>query len=731
MSIILNSYCFSTPYTVPSNSNVKWDQAHPPDVDAVNGIIIPYNSTLEINGITIIFNTGSEIIVEIGARLKVVKCTLTAASQSTWNGIEIMGDSTSSQSFINKTQGYVCIHQAYIQNTSEQAIWVQSGAILIAYNTKFEFNKVSIKFDPYTNPSNPNRRNYSCINGCTFSYSSVNIPNNNTFADRSAYKHIYIDGIKGLRIIGCKFIGCFYGYRNFIKWSIGIGIYALNSSFTVEKDDNPATLSMEWIPYCIPDGAIGKFSRLEYGIISESCNNIKVRGCKFDSVQRPISFSWDINTLIFDNEFNFGYPFLGGVGECYANESNVPEFIYLYYSRHFNITENYFNKYYERYACWTDQAPSYLVNVVLPIAPPESASLIHNNYFILSDTDCPNDRTSGLKIELPQYIDPYNSIANIIITCNHFTNYEFKYGIWVTGNGRLHDMGSSTESSGNLFNSTHGISAFDIFYSPDDSGLPNLECYYSLDDLNYYYPYRYPGLSYVNNVDLNVVTSIANCQNYDPCAYYESIYSTVCNSTVIDVIQKRKIIIIEKDTFLEHVYDPEYFKVHVNLSPNPSSSDITLSLSSNIKYYENYSVSIFDENQNQKYSHTFSGDDSNVVFNHTLIGSAGTYNCLVTFEDETDTNIEFVLTDSITVTIYPNPTYGDVNISLTGIDNYQNYTVMIYDQYNTLKYEHIYGSNDNPILIQRSSIGTDGIYTCAIIVNSRIVYATFILMTSE
>jgi hypothetical protein len=712
-------------YSVPNNTIVKWDQTHLPPGDAAYGIYIPSNSTLEVNNRTMIFYPDSKITIDVGGKLKLNNCTLTINSTtSTWAGIEIMGDSNSSQSVLNRSQGYLYINQTTISRTDSQAILVHSGAIVIAYNSNFIFNKISFRFEHYTNPSEPSRSNYSMINYCNFSYDNMDLYYGDDIELRKVQRHIELKGINGLRIIGCTFLGQ-YERNNISRWYLGVGIYAENSTFTVEKNDDPSTPYLPYTPHCKPDGDSSYFKNIEFGIIAKNCKNTKIRGCSFKMTTRSIILLEDINSLIFDNYFYFLYD-----KDIQTAIFNIPEFIYLHGSKHFNITGNTFLKQYKYDGCLVENDTCFLVKVVWPNDPTNVESKIHNNYFLVASKSCDHDNTTGLKIILKDYDNPYDSFSNINISCNHFSNYKFSIAFLVCGKGRIRDLGTATESSGNLFYNL-GSENYDIYYSPTtlNPPIPNINCYYyyinpSQFDQDGYY--LYPGT--INNINKIQVSNPANCNNYSPCDYYESIYGTELGSHVVGYKSLTRIVDVEKDTNIDHVYSPQFFYVNVVLTPNPSTSNIILSLSHAITYFENYTITITNSEEDTVYTAVHWGDDTIISIPRDSIGSIGNYHCMVKIDEEADTSIAFQISDSFGLSISPNPAFDYVNISITGnIQYYSQYNVQIYDENNTLVYDDTFSTSQSTIQIPRASIGVDGTYYCHITINSSSIDTSFIL----
>jgi hypothetical protein len=332
-------------------------------------------------------------------------------------------------------------------------------------------------------------------------------------------------------------------------WHLGIGIYAENSSFIVEKDDDATTIQDMGNPLlCEPDGDETTFTNLEYGILTDYCNSVKVRGCVFNEVNNSICFNSDINSVIYDNNFYYHYP---PTKECYDPHSNVPLFINLNSSEKFDITNNSMLEEYADSSCFSGQQTSPLVLITNPISDQNTISKIHYNEIYLIDPDCSQDKSCGLFIDIT---NPY-SPAYITITCNKFSEFwhEGGGGIIISGDGPTIDLGDINASANNVFMQCEP----DISYEPLVQSMPNILCYYS--SLDYNWPF-YPPES-VNKIDLTAVSNTRDCLNFNKCQYYDRLYYNIIDGTIADVVSTRKIVIVERenDGEIVWVYNPEYF----------------------------------------------------------------------------------------------------------------------------------------------------------------------------
>ena len=327
-----NYYCTCT-FLYNSNpeyitGSVTWPEEE--ELWKDHDIIIQNAGSLTIRG-TVHFAEGAKIVVEEGCALVVDGGLLTRACNEYWEGIEVRGEPTLSQ-FDLQNQGLVqIINNGKIEfakvgvSTSKKNNGVyepgDEGGIIQAMDASFYCNIIDLEFFPYQNmhPYIPEHEvnNFSIINKCEFITSFGDI-----YEFEMPDKHIYMEGVKGIRVSGCLFEFVEPVFSGIINTdNTGTGIYYVNSSVIVDNYcDDPVPPPSGDCDNLIPT----IFKNLRYGI--QAFNNGEPRQfdvCEIQFVDNyaGIYISGYDQASILSNEINVKYlplktaemGFLGGI----------------------------------------------------------------------------------------------------------------------------------------------------------------------------------------------------------------------------------------------------------------------------------------------------------------------------------------------------------------------------------------------------------------------------------
>lgn len=718
-------------------------------------------------GYSIIIEKGSTLILD-GAKIGVPS----SCANACWGGIKVKGNDNADQRLLYPhNQGYLIFENGAIIDNADTGIYVEGGGIVRGSNQATIQNcHKGVIFEHYQNPvSSKSNSNLSYFDHCKFL-----ITGQQNYGRNCGFEYfVCLNDVQGVSFFGDTFKININSYKY-----TGIGIYSNNSSFTVQRAEDPNRAQVCLTPNsCIPAPTGGKnvFTNLREAIYIG--NNITGRKVSinenvFNDNSISIYCQNDNNTLIYGNEFNY----VNNIPNDPGLAINGIYSILTYHSKYLRVLQNNFNWNFTT-SVTKDFYGIYITNPdYTSFSSPSSLNLckVKKNTFT-------NNSPANKSHLFGSYIEPKGltktQVANYKYVCNTFTN--LNNAIFISDYGSKGivsqydpDIPSTAPYYTEAGNTFTYMTNTKVFVSFGDH-LNKINYFSTLVATKQPYPscyYNVPTISIINNISTNVISN--TCLAISSCDIYGRVANTVTltqgsnkvvytphlgvigvqiedtiiiddstivvdvfsNDTVfIDVIAIEEVVEVIEPTIDSIEIDsmpPKQF-VHVYLSPNPSFSDITLSLSSAIIWFDNYTVSIYDETQNQVYTHTYSAEDSTITIPRSLIGYAGIYHCIVSFNNEIDTNISFQIIDSISVTINPNPAFSQINISLEGIEYYPNYTLKIYDEENSLVYEQMYNTTVTTVQVPRSSIGNNGNYTCNILVGNTTIIRYFSLFTPK
>jgi hypothetical protein len=275
-----------------------------------NDVIVQSGTTLTVQGI-LQFHEHARLIVELGAKLIVDGGLLTSACDELWQGVEVRGTTSMSQS-PTTNQGHVVLKNGAIVENAHTGIWVQrndedctlvagtGGGIVHATNSTIQNCYIGVEFAPYTWQSTSN---VSYFKNTTFQFTQ---PINQGFVLKS---HAVLNKVAGIKFHGCRFTNDLaddpaYTYLFSATKALGKGIDSYSSSFTV-------------MPYCdaIPlvgqpcqgNLTISEFRGLNIGVYhtSSTGHTFRVHQADFEgNVTGIMSTGSAAGSAVTENTFN-------------------------------------------------------------------------------------------------------------------------------------------------------------------------------------------------------------------------------------------------------------------------------------------------------------------------------------------------------------------------------------------------------------------------------------------
>ncbi len=217
----------------------EWPSLSVPSNFITGNITIKSGGKLTLNWMTLGITTGKSIMIEPGGKLITNYSTITnACSGKPWKGIQVAGNKNANQ-YPNAQgvyqQGYLELNNSTVSNAEIAAdLWKPNdysttGGIIKATNSNFENNGTAVHALRYKNThpgGNGMETNYIAqFNNCTFKINNSYLAANKTF-----YKHIDLDHVKGPNFFGCDFI-LEPNVNNVSTWNQAIASYS--SGFAV------------------------------------------------------------------------------------------------------------------------------------------------------------------------------------------------------------------------------------------------------------------------------------------------------------------------------------------------------------------------------------------------------------------------------------------------------------------------------------------------------------------
>ncbi len=364
------------------SSDTDWDNSgtkNPPTGlgGYQEGIVINAGKTLTItnrNGLAkLVFNSGVDITLGVGAHLIIDNSTLTTSGTNTWVGIIAVGNSSLEQftTFPDKSSPYTTAKWSGVLNSSQTQVILTNntviknteigiastlGAIVRTRDSEFNNCQKGITIDSYSSSLQP-KINACYMMGTNFLWNTVLSGFNS-----SNFVGISLTGVSSVNIGGCQF-------RNddtnpYCALERGTGILASESEFGVSTEGNrlrdPGNgcieNCMESSPPGTPTtGASCQFTNLKTAIksagnTSTSNERLGIRDSYFDNNLTCIDITYSQHNVIYKCDFaavrsnlNGLYVDHGTNASCPYTSNKLIEFITTNYAKQVRVVENEFN----------------------------------------------------------------------------------------------------------------------------------------------------------------------------------------------------------------------------------------------------------------------------------------------------------------------------------------------------------------------------------------------------
>jgi hypothetical protein len=306
-----------------------WPSTNPyvPSNHTTGNIIIKSTGRLTLNAMNLGIATGKSIIIEPGGKLIVNNSIITnACLNKPWKGIQVWGDNAKNQylnSQGNYWQGYLELNNSTVSN-AEVAVdlwkpkdYTNTGGIVKATGSHFINNANAVHALRYKNMLNGLETNYIAkFYNCDFQITSSYFATNKTF-----YKHIDLDHVKGPSFSGCDFTLA-PNVTNVSTWNQAIASYSAGFSLT-SPCNNPVIVNCTNFDYSNISGfrwginsnydgsnlytyTVNRaiFTNNVYGILNNVVKNQKVINSKFYIGNANAQYSTDCNFGIYMNSSN-------------------------------------------------------------------------------------------------------------------------------------------------------------------------------------------------------------------------------------------------------------------------------------------------------------------------------------------------------------------------------------------------------------------------------------------
>ncbi len=305
LRITVTSYNY-IPYTktIPVAIIVDEDETWNSDRTIDNNILITSCATLTIHSV-ISMKYQKKIMVTQCSKLILDGGVLTDNDNSTWQGVEVWGNTNEHQYTINQQcfQGKIELqNEAVIENANNAVTlwkpgdWNTRGGIIIAKDAQFINNRRSVEFMSYQNfhpITELHTDNLSSFSNCLF---EVNLEYH---LASSFYSHISLWEVDGINIKGCRFINDNIEFND-----SGYGIYSMDAGYRLSDycDAYIQPCPEEYITHCEFNNLYAGVSALNSG----SERTIYINGTVFNNNGYGVQINAVDNITIIFNEFNIG-----------------------------------------------------------------------------------------------------------------------------------------------------------------------------------------------------------------------------------------------------------------------------------------------------------------------------------------------------------------------------------------------------------------------------------------
>ncbi len=565
-------------YTV--NGDEVWTT--PPSNGYQGGIYINQGASLSIR-CDLEFNPGTYIVVSTEAKLKISSnATLSGKSANgyAWEGIEVLGNGNTDQAVSNLSQGMlICSYGTTIRGASI-GVYAESGAIVRAFGTHFMDCRIGAYFEEYNNPSRPDF-NLSQFKDCQFTFDlsgSVSLKYRDPFIhainifDPYHFNNIgvFLDNSTGVSILGCEF-------KNLGSTKDGMGIFAYNSSFTVQRDAL-STYYQLIQSSCSPMGNKGIFENLYYGIklygteAERLSKDIHINECLFIENIYGVHCTQDENIQLYKNEFINSVPYSYPNSECFHVYTHACFKVdILAHLCQFEAAGPTSTTYYNLYIESLNPSPYY------PVQPPMFYPNLNttDNFKITNNTFVSDNPIPGPNSFYGLYTDlwEFNQIDLDVRYNEVHGGYDhgFHFGVKLdqyNPSGRLADIGSLSRSAGNQF---IGSNTLDIY------SLSSVMTKYYTDDVAPGNPNPPSTINSLYEIKASNGYSVTyNPTTVDPCVIYGYSYQILPDPYVASVYTHKNVLDISCVNIAEIFEDGCVYNSdpgdegNITLSPNPT-----------------------------------------------------------------------------------------------------------------------------------------------------------------
>jgi hypothetical protein len=282
-----------------------------------NSVFVTGHSTLTITSeiqfgpeAKLIIDVGSSVIVNGGILTNIKCCDL---ENESWPGIEVWGNKNETQ-YASSAQGKLILNGATIENAvTAVELWqpevsTSTGGIIYATDALFLNNSRSIHAIDYKNHLPGSLAEVD--NLCNFTNCTFNV-DNQYIGDKTFYKHIDLDRVRGIKFYGCSFT-LDHRAENVSQWNAGIAAY--NAGFNVLPTCSSHVVPCPLIDSCRFNGfnkAIGVWTPAQ--LVDPP---ILINNAHFKDNTTGVYIDDHDFAVIFENFFEAGYddPYIGNCG---------------------------------------------------------------------------------------------------------------------------------------------------------------------------------------------------------------------------------------------------------------------------------------------------------------------------------------------------------------------------------------------------------------------------------
>lgn len=522
------------------NSNTNWNISNMPPINVSSGIIISNGAVLMIDGISINFNPGAQVIVQSGSKLSCNSTILRTNSQnSPWNGITLNGNSGINQfttspnlnvlnnqstwsGALNSNQTYCMMTNCTMENVIT-VVRVVDGAIFRVRNSFFKDFVCGVAIEAYTSSNFP-LYNACYIMDCNFLWQTVStylafVNNKNNLIG------IKIEDADGVNIGGCDF-ECNYplNERNLLERGYGIVISHSNVNISQSGDvwcldedgclNNCSSQSQSKLNY---------FKKLSHGIFYDGLNinmpqftdkkTISIRNSQFVNVFRDIQIKNSIQPVVAKINSSATRTMMSQLFLDYCDNTNTPpicsrkEILSIVDCNGLNVYKNDF--YFDGLGC---------LFVIIKNCGKSSSSFINNTFIENSGMAVATNSAIGDDV-YGLYLD--GDCEGLNVHCNVFSDmgvdvYLDESAIfWKTINTVNYILGTESEAGNNDF--SYLIPGRENLLIDVANNCPsNLVYNYYMNNIVDKFTYNNTGLGRMSvNLNINKFGVLPNCSS--PC----------------------------------------------------------------------------------------------------------------------------------------------------------------------------------------------------------------------